>query len=166
MQVLSEELSNQNIRVFWSHQTADLEGGPGLFVAMQRMAYAAGLAYLDNASHLSFHPKYGPWFSLRCAVVIENEKYVLPQPPPIACPLDEQMQIRVGRAMHVALCAKSAMSDDAPEMEDVRSSWKLWLAVRDTAAPQHPYRYTDEQVLYHYTGDRLILRGQQTDTNR
>jgi hypothetical protein len=55
-----------------SHRrTDDLEAPPGggpasEHVALQRMAHHSGLAYLDHVSHLCLHPRFGPWFSLRC----------------------------------------------------------------------------------------------------
>jgi len=50
-------------RLRWSHA-----GGDQL-VAMQRLASAAGLAYLSQ-SQLSVHPQYGPWIGLRAALSI------------------------------------------------------------------------------------------------
>ena len=62
-------------RIYWSHQrTPDLEGG-GEHVAFQRMAHAAGLAFLDEDSHLCIHPRFGPWFSLRCCIIFDEIPY-------------------------------------------------------------------------------------------
>ena len=59
-------------RCYWSHRRAP---GMASHVAMQRLAHAAGIAFLDEASHLSLHPKYGPWFSMRCLLVFDGVKF-------------------------------------------------------------------------------------------
>jgi hypothetical protein len=28
--------------------------------------------------------------------------------------------------------------------------WRLWVKVRDAVAPDHPARYPEDQVMYHY----------------
>lgn len=149
--------SNLSFRLFWSHSMAELESGKG-FVAMQRMAECSGLAYLDHTSHLSMHPKYGPWFSLRCAVVIDNVSYTnAQQPEPLPCPLSEMASINVKAAADLAFSRRQG-GGDVPEMVDVRAGWELWLAVRDAAEPGHPQKYCRDQVLYHYTGDRNLIK--------
>lgn len=154
-----------SLRIFWSHSRAQLEGGEG-FVAMQRMANYSGLAYLDEISHLSYHPVYGPWFSLRCAIVFDDIPYTgPPKPKPLECPLDSHTLDIVGKRLEEAVAmattrcrSTNSVSTTHPQYE-VRESWRLWLAVRDAAAPGHPCRYSDDQILYHYTGDRSILQG-------
>ena len=42
---------------------------------MQTLAEVAGLAYTHPYSHLSLHPRYGPWFALRAVLVFDNVKY-------------------------------------------------------------------------------------------
>ena len=155
--VLDVLVRNHPCRLFWSHSMADLEGGRG-FVAMQRMAECSGLAYLDHMSHLSMHPEYGPWFSLRCALVIDDVAYAdVLQPEPVACPLDDLTSKNVRAAADLAH-RRRKNDGNVPEMEDVRAGWELWLAVRDAATPAHPQRYCADQVLYHYTGDRNLLK--------
>lgn len=39
------------------------------------MASAAGVAFWDQSSCLSLHPKYGPWFALRAVVVFDGIEY-------------------------------------------------------------------------------------------
>lgn len=169
--VSSSSPSCDNYKIYWSHTTANLRGREG-FVAMQRMAECCGLAYLDHTCHLSFHPTFGPWFSLRCTVVFSgngidgvNTRSLI-QPTPLTCPLDNATMLNVQAAAAAAFSSNS--NDDnndidgadgkLPEMKDVRAGWEKWLAVRDAAAPGHPYRYDKQQILYHYTGDRELLR--------
>ncbi len=159
--------SHEQYKIYWSHTTANLRGGEG-FVAMQRMAECAGLAYLDHTCHLSFHPTYGPWFSLRCAIVFSNKlgnldcslEMLRRKPTPLPCPLSEETMLEVKAAAEVAFSSNDdeTMKEKLPGMKDVRAGWEKWLAVRDTAAPGHPYRYSNDQILYHYTGDRKLLR--------
>ncbi len=59
-------------RIFWSHVPMG-EGDD--FLAMQHLAAAIGLAYLDDASHLCLHPKHGPWFSMRAILVWDDIAY-------------------------------------------------------------------------------------------
>jgi methylmalonic aciduria homocystinuria type C protein len=154
--------------IYWSHETAkNLRGGEG-YVAMQRMAECSGLAFLDHTSHLSFHPKLGPWFSLRCAVVIYGVSTdLLTKPTPLSCMLDDETMANVKAAAKIAFTSTEEINkggvgtgedETLPEIKDVRKGWKKWLAVRDASAPEHPYRYSDEQILYHYTGNRQLLR--------
>lgn len=42
---------------------------------MQRLADVTGCAYNDNLSHLSLHPRFGPWFALRALIVFDGVKY-------------------------------------------------------------------------------------------
>jgi len=176
-----------NYKIYWSHRTAKLRGGEG-FVAMQRMAECCALAYLDHTCHLSFHPTFGPWFSLRCAIVFYNgvgtaqgfsfdgvsTGFLTQQPAPLTCPLDKETMLNVQAAAAVAFSSKrkennnnvDAAGGDLPEMNDVRAGWEKWLAVRDAAAPGHPYRYSKEQILYHYTGDRQLLHKLVSDSRR
>lgn len=160
LNVLSSHMPpSASYRVFWSHSVAELEGGAG-FVAMQRLAACAGVAYLDTVSHLSLHPVYGPWFSLRCAVVLDDQTFPAAVLPPalLPNPLDAAAQARVRCAVAAATRACAAGEGSKPEMPDVRSSWQLWLAVRNAPQRDHAWRYSQDQVLYHYTGDREFLK--------
>lgn len=71
----AKQLPNAPSRIYWSHaQATDLVGGAP-FVAMQRLAAAVGMAYLDQASHLCLHPKHGPWFSMRAVLLWDDVQY-------------------------------------------------------------------------------------------
>jgi hypothetical protein len=100
-------------RIYWSHRrTDDLVAGPGAqlgpagaseHVAFQRMAHHAGLAYLDESSHLCLHPRFGPWFSLRCVVIFDNIPWGKPQPMELPNPLPAATQMYVKMALHTAV---------------------------------------------------------------
>jgi methylmalonic aciduria homocystinuria type C protein len=145
-------------RVYWSHRHYDdLEGGGG-YVAMQRMAACAGVAYLDHVSHLSIHPTYGPWVALRCCVVFEDTPavWLAAPPPPLPNPLTPPQQEVVRHALEAAVAA-SAAEAGGTSMVGGRIAWRAWLAVREAAGPGHPWRYSQDQVMYHYTGQRCHL---------
>ncbi len=120
-------------RVWLGHQTYD-----GAFVPLQRLAARVGLAYLAP-THLSIHATYGPWFALRAVVVLHGDP---PRTPPAVMP-----PCRCARACPSAL--ERAMSSKDPES---------WIAVRDACPVGREHRYTDDQVRYHYTKDRSLLR--------
>ena len=150
-------------RVYWSHCTAELVSGGRGYVAMQRMAECSGLAYLDHTSHLSIHPVFGPWFSLRCAIVMDDVYFCdsnesgtspslppLPPPPRLVCPLDDATVAAVKEAACIAFEGQSGIEKN--------KKWQKWLAVRDAVGAEHPHRYCERQIVYHYTGDRDALR--------
>jgi methylmalonic aciduria homocystinuria type C protein len=118
-------------------------------VAMQRLAELAGLAWL-SPSHLSVHPTFGPWIALRAVVVFD-----------LACPME------VAAPPACPSCSEAcvppfervvAFSDPIEAHEDVARRWESWVAVRDACPLGRAHRYDDDQIRYHYTKDREILR--------
>ena len=104
------------------------------YLPFQRLAVAAGLAALAPV-HLAIHPIYGPWFALRAVIILEG---VPPKTEPIPLP---------------CCCDASCRSRLAVTSDD----WRTWLAVRDSCSVGQHWRYSDEQITYHYTKDRTIL---------
>lgn len=112
-------------------------------VALQRAADLAGLAWL-GPGHLSVHPVYGPWIALRAVVVLDRP--APPEPPrPARCPG----------------CARGCV----PALEravaagwDERTTWPLWLAIRDACPLGREHRYPEDAIRYHYTKDRSSLQ--------
>ena len=113
-------------------------------VAMQRLAHVAGLAWLAP-SHVCVHPVFGPWIALRAAVVIDVDG---PAPrPPAAPPCD------CATGCQPAL--ERALAAGPPEDQaELRARWRLWLAVRDACPVGRAHRYDDDQLRYHYAGER------------
>lgn len=104
-------------RVLWSNQrTGELEGAEPGFVAVQRMAHAAGLAYLDQESHLCLHPRLGPWFALRAVVLFDDLPWeAAPRPAVLPSPLCPATQLYVRLAVQSAVHgAAHGGSRDAP----------------------------------------------------
>ena len=71
-------------------------------------------------------------------------------PPLLPCPVTAAMEAEATERMTPALDAAKSGSAEA---------WKSWLAVRDAYQSDSwdAHRYSDEQILYHYTKDRAIL---------
>ncbi len=127
-----------DVKVRWSHTLGD-----GM-VAMQRLADIAGLAYLSPA-HLSVHPTYGPWIALRAAVVLDIEGPTCAAPPaPPPCDACDTACLPVLRGLMACPPDQVARRD--------------WVAVRDACPTGRGYRYSEEQIDYHYCKDLAALR--------
>ena len=111
--------------------------------AIQRLAEISGLAPLSPVG-LNVHPVYGPWIGLRAAVVFDIEGPA-GAPPPVANPCADCVRTCVPAFERACL----ATGPDA---------WRLWLAVRDACPIGRAHRYSDDQIVYHYTKDRAALR--------
>jgi hypothetical protein len=81
-------------------------------------------------NHLVIHPIYGPWFALRAVVVTDGD-------PPGRRPIAQPCQCNAACRERFERAQQSMEPDD-------------WLAVRD-ACSLRSWRYTDEQVRYHYS---------------
>lgn len=69
-------------------KTDQVLGGEPQYFAAQRMAAAAGFAYLDETVHLSTHPVYGAWYSLRAILVYDDVPFTGPRPTALPCTID------------------------------------------------------------------------------
>ncbi len=101
------------------------------YVPIQKIAVESGLARLSR-TYLCIHPEFGPWIALRAVAVID-----LPGPPPNAPPVDrcEGCDVRCQAALDAALPTRD---------------WRLWLAVRDACNVGREWRYSEDQIAYHY----------------
>ena len=116
---------------FYAHRRYD-----GAFLPFQRLATVAGLAALAP-TRLLIHPVYGPWFGLRAVVITAGEP--------------------VARSAAFAPCTCDAACHDAFARACAADGWQAWLAVRDACPIGRAYRYSDDQIRYHYTKDRALL---------
>lgn len=132
-------------RVRWAHDTQTP-------VAMQRLAHVAGLAHLAP-SHLSVHQVYGPWIALRAAVVIDIDGPPGPPPAPSNPCVDCEHHCMTAYRSAVEVAGDVAASHAA-----LTEHWTDWLAVRDACPTGRSHRYCDDQVRYHYTKERALLR--------
>ena len=129
-------------RTFYAHETK-----PGRLVAVQRMAHVAGVAHLDERCHLSIHPTLGPWFALRAVVVLDDVE------ARETSKNRKQRQIRSPPTPSLARALDAAFDEALAGYERADAAdgqWRRWVAVRDAVSPQHPARYHDDQMLYHY----------------
>ena len=117
-------------------------------IAFQRLAQISGLAFLSK-SYLSIHPKFGPWVSLRAALVIQGVAE-LPLPEPMVNPCNQcksSCEISFNKVLN--------------KMEDQKShqiiGWKEWLEVRNACPLGQRYKFGDEQIEYHYTKSKNQL---------
>lgn len=128
---------------FFSHRTDPV-------IPIQRIAEVAGLAGI-SPSHLSVHPRVGPWLGLR-AVVVFAEQYT-PDPAPVATHACEG-------------CSQPCLGAFQRAYADPDASWQAWLAVRDSCPVGRAERYSDPQIRYHYTKDSTLLLGDPPSTDR
>lgn len=113
-------------------------------IAIQRLAHVAGLAWL-SPSHLCVHPEFGPWMALRAAIVFDTA-YAAPETEP-APPCDCEA--------NCLPMLESALAPGEPANGgELAERWTAWLAVRDACPVGRDHRYSDEQIRYHYTGER------------
>jgi methylmalonic aciduria homocystinuria type C protein len=117
--------------VWFSHRRYD-----GAFVPFQRLAVATGLGVLAP-TQLVIHPLYGPWFALRAIVLVDGEPPAPPASPAVTCCTGD-----CGARLEIAVGSRD---------------WRAWLAVRDACNVGRAYRYSEQQITYHYTKNRTLL---------
>ncbi|HTV24742.1 MAG TPA: hypothetical protein VMG12_38885 [Polyangiaceae bacterium] len=117
--------------------------------AIQRVAHAAGLAYLSE-THMSVHPTYGPWIALRAVVTV-----AVAGPPDAAAPMAQPCG---DCASHCRPAFERALATiaGAPSEANARAHWREWLACRDACPVGREHRYSEAQIHYHYCR-RLVL---------
>jgi methylmalonic aciduria homocystinuria type C protein len=124
-------------------------------VAIQRLAEAAGLAFVSPA-RLAVHPKYGPWISLHAAIVFDAPGPTGPPPgrPAGLCAGCEQRCVPL---LEAAVAGAGWLLKEDPDRA-LAEGWRDWLAVRDACPVGREWRYDEEQIRYGYTKDRWLLR--------
>ena len=103
------------------------------------MAHESGLAFL-SAGQMNIHPQFGPWFALRAVVIVSadpvsNHSVVNPSTPGV--------EIAAGSLFQSLL--------------KTTNSWDEWLRLRDLYEVGKEYRYSESQIQYHYTHDKMVL---------
>lgn len=118
-------------------------------VAISRLATVAGVGEASPVG-LCIHPDYGPWFSLRAAVVLDVEGPA----PRAATPTCSACTTRP------CIAARDEMLKQIGEVFDhatLLANWRIWLTMRDACPVGIAARYTEQQIRYHYVKDRSIL---------
>lgn len=132
------------------HETRFSFDPPPHTVAIQRLAALAGAAELAPIG-LCVHPVYGPWFSLRAAVVL-----TLPGPEPSTSA--PTCTTCAGKPCMGPREKVMAMGAAGVSRELLAEHWETWLAMRDACPVGRDARYGDAQIRYHYLKDRALLR--------
>eukprot|EP01122_Echinamoeba_exundans_P015690 TRINITY_DN7579_c0_g1_i1.p1 TRINITY_DN7579_c0_g1~~TRINITY_DN7579_c0_g1_i1.p1 ORF type:complete len:258 (-),score=27.13 TRINITY_DN7579_c0_g1_i1:110-856(-) len=140
--IVSEHIKDVRTEIKFSH---GYKAGHG--VAMQKLAHAAGLCYLDPEFHLAIHPVYGPWIAFRAAISVD---------------IDASDQVWTAASNPVPDEARTEiLSKFAEAMRETRARnperWKYWAEFRKSIPVGQDFRYSDLQILYHHTGDKSVL---------
>ncbi|CAG8559782.1 6593_t:CDS:2 [Paraglomus occultum] len=163
------------------------EVAPERLVSFQQLMTSASFAYYNPNCFLSIHPKYGPWFGLRAVITIDMEGPAeTNSQPPLMNPfpeLDEVLARKWEEICKSGVLSSLRSSYEQPNMEtDVdaemgnnsnertvvvdddddiikNSGWYKLVELRDLASniQPHPYRYSMNQICYHYTKDPKYL---------
>lgn len=134
---------------------------PERLVSMQRVALTAGLCYHDSETQLAIHPTFGAWVAFRAVVVLDAPSGLGATPPPrVDCLLGDEEKAAAREAMAAALRASNQANlctqlHGEKGMEiDVRLAW---AKLRDCVRVGREHRYSEEQLVYHYTTDKAKL---------
>jgi cyanocobalamin reductase (cyanide-eliminating) / alkylcobalamin dealkylase len=139
-------------KILWAH---DMEPEP---IPVQRMAEVAGLAKV-SPSHLSIHPRFGPWIALRAVLVLDAEGPAGPAPsvPDHCSPCERPCMSALRRALEASNTNERDVQRDATV---IRGAWRAWLEVRAVCPIGAEHRYGQAQAEYHYAKRLpLISRG-------
>ncbi|KAG5185300.1 hypothetical protein JKP88DRAFT_348285 [Tribonema minus] len=142
---LPPEACGAHVEHFWGHETA-----PGRLVAIQRMAQVAGLAWLDDATHLCLHPEHGPWVSFRAVVLVDVPGPPGP-PPAMRCPAAEGDLARAAAAMSEALGKMGSYATTSREAADAFLEARLSYSLGSASV------YPPDMIEYHYHNDLGFL---------
>lgn len=126
-------------RVRFSHDASDAR------VSMLHMTEASGIAHVGPA-HLGVHARYGPWFALRGVIIFDAEPPEALRDSPDPCD---------GCAAPCRAALDTAVSLTGGGR--IEESPEAWIAVRDACPVGTGYRYSQDQLRYHYTKDRSVL---------
>ena len=135
---------HQRYEIRWAYDA------PPRRVAMQRLAHVSGLAFL-SPTYLCIHPQYGPWIALRAAVVVDVDGPTATAESTNACTGCETRCVPALR--HAVASAGAGPTTQARIAQDMAA----WVAVRDACSVGREYRYSEDQIRYHYTKDRGVL---------
>eukprot|EP00891_Asterochloris_glomerata_P008115 jgi/Astpho2/8115/Aster-03056 len=99
--IVDSALQGLTYRCFWSHTESDGLSS-GRRAPYQQLAHAIGLAHLDESTNLCLHPKYGPWWALRCLVVFDGVEWNGARKPVLPNPLHPPTQQLIKMTMRAA----------------------------------------------------------------
>ena len=155
-------------------------------VSMQRVATTTGEYWHDDENtKLCVHPEYGTWTAFRVVVVFQTKSTcgvanIPPTPTPCPCPVSEEESKAAKKVFDYALQMSSSneqgygstlnksWAEICEYLHETISSGSDWSKVDETLKPwiqlrdcitvgREKWKYTDAQLLYHYTRDAEIL---------
>ena len=158
-------------------------------VSMQRVATTTGEYWHDNEStKLCVHPEYGTWTAFRVVVAFQTKSTcatadIPPTPTPCPCPVSEEESKAAKKVFEYALQMSSSNKlgygatlnkswveiceylhetiSSGSEWSKVDHTLKPWIQLRDCiTVGREKWKYTDAQLLYHYTRDAEILHNE------
>lgn len=127
---------------------------------MQRAAVAGALCYHDSETQLAIHPLFGAWVAFRAVVVLDAPGLEGPPPDRVRCLLTDAEKEKAREAMADALRASdqanlcTQLHGEKGMETDVRLAW---ARLRDCVGVGKMARYSEEQLIYHYTKDKAVL---------
>lgn len=105
-------------------------------------ARAAGLAIAPCG--MVIDDELGLWVALRAIIRTDDDP---PEPPQRPSPCE-------GCDAPCRPALDAAMTTRPLSLEGVRLNWRAWLAVRDACPVGREHRYGEDQIAYHYRGER------------
>ncbi|CAG8608269.1 2277_t:CDS:2 [Acaulospora morrowiae] len=152
------------------------------FVAFQQLAQDAGLAYYNKICYLSVHPEYGPWIGLRAVVTFDidgppNTSKLFPTPGNPYPKGDQLLETKMEEVLKNDNGSQSSSTNvtnidkesvaktnfDKQVIANISRDWYKWVKLRDIAGGfmsdemKLKYRYSIEQLEYHYTKNLKLL---------
>ena len=145
--------------IFWSFDTRR-----DRLISMQRIAAVSGLCYLDEASNMAIHPLFGPWLSFRAVILFhsgdmmtndgDDDLSALSAPDPIPSLLTQEEEANARAFVQKAFDQNTPKDDDDDDIVV-----KYLIASRDSVAlGRVEHRFSDSQLMYHYTKDVKYLQ--------
>lgn len=128
-------------------------------ISFQRLCHVSNYAFLDTNSYLCIHKEYGPWIALRAFIVLDDDYNSNQSEQDIKIEslndiLSDEEQANVMKQWNEI--QNVLFKDD--NNKQIKDSWKYWLKLRDSYNVGKKYRYSDDQILYHYTTDINVLK--------
>ena len=139
-ELASIHLGENGVSLFFSHEVS-----PSRLLALQRLAHVSGLSHYDPEIGLCIHPEYGVWHAFRAVIVLTPDVPSSSPPCAVTFPCDER--IREEAKSYVNGISRKETYD-----------WQDWLVLRDMIqVGKSEWRYSENQILYHYTKRRDFL---------
>ncbi|HKY38962.1 MAG TPA: hypothetical protein VJN18_23650 [Polyangiaceae bacterium] len=139
---LLAELEPIRARAYFAHVTRPRA------VPMQRLAEAIGFAGLGPVQ-LSIHPQIGPWFAMRAVLVVD-----MPGPhsgpPALERPCQGCSQPCVAPFQRALASSEALVRPRVLSRRAVAEHAAEWIAVRDACPVGRDFRYSEDQLAYHY----------------